>query len=240
MEAVATLPDGTQTWLFRIPEWDFDWQGDYAYVNPVFLPKGATLSMIYTYDNSTNNLRNPNQPPRRVRYGLNSTDEMAELWLQVLPRGTNALAVLENDQKPRVLNNGIVYNTYLLGLDPNNARAHTELGRTQIFLGHPEEALPHLRKAIELQPEADEAHYALGLLFRMQNQPTQAKAEFQTAVRLNPDHFKAYGNLGLLLLEEGDLDDAQFHFEAALRIQPDDAIAKESLLGIARKRAGQK
>src|SRR5262249_7472399 len=96
MDGLATLPDGTSRWLFRIPNWNFDWQGDYEYVQPLFLPKGTAVTMRYTYDNSTNNARNPNQPPQRVKYGLNSTDEMAELWFQVLPRDTNALTILEN------------------------------------------------------------------------------------------------------------------------------------------------
>ena len=84
--AYATLPDGTRQWLLQIKNWDFNWQGDYAYRTPLFLPKGTTLSMHYIYDNSTNNVRNPSQPPRRVKYGLSSTDEMAELWVQVLAR----------------------------------------------------------------------------------------------------------------------------------------------------------
>src|SRR5439155_18699108 len=125
-------------------------QGDYEYAQPVSLPRGATVSMVYTYDNSTNNLRNPNQPPGRVRYGLNSADEMAELWFQVVPRGSNGLKILEQDQLPRVLTNSIAYKRYLLGLDPNNARAHAELGRVLTFLTRYQEALPHLQKALQL------------------------------------------------------------------------------------------
>ena len=38
--------------------------------------------------NSADNQWNPNQPPRRVTYGLESADEMCEFWLQVLPRSS--------------------------------------------------------------------------------------------------------------------------------------------------------
>ena len=86
MEGYAVLPDGSRHDLLLIKDWDFNWQGDYRYAHPVHLPKGTTLAMRFAYDNSSKNVRNPNHPPRRVRYGLQTTDEMAELWFQVLPR----------------------------------------------------------------------------------------------------------------------------------------------------------
>jgi Flp pilus assembly protein TadD len=238
LHGLATLPDGTQRWLIRIDHWDFNWQGDYAYTKPMFLPKGTTISMQYTYDNSTNNARNPNQPPRRVRYGVNSSDEMAELWLQVLPRQPADAEVLEKDFQPRILNSAISYNTYLLGLDPNNAKAHTEIGKGNLFLNRRTEAFRSLRRAIELKPEEDEPHYYLGLLFRMNSQLPEAKAEFQTVILSNPEHYKAHGNLGLILLQEGNFAEAERHLQSALKINPEDTIARDALAELARARVG--
>jgi tetratricopeptide (TPR) repeat protein len=204
----------------------------------MFLPKGTTISMQYTYDNSTNNARNPNQPPRRVMYGVNSTDEMAELWLQVLPRNAADAEALDKDFQPRILNSAISYNTYLLGLDPNNAKAHSEIGKGNLFLNRRNEAFRSLRRAIELKPEEDEPHYFLGLLFRMNNQLPEAKAEFQTVILSNPGHYKAHGNLGLILLEEGNLADAERHLQSALQINPEDTIARNALAELARAKAG--
>ncbi len=87
LEAYATLPGGGRTWLILIPDWDPNWQAVYYYRQPVFLPKDTVISMRYQYDNSPANVRNPNQPPKRVRAGNQSTDEMAHLWLELLPRG---------------------------------------------------------------------------------------------------------------------------------------------------------
>jgi hypothetical protein len=42
--------------------------------------------MEFTYDNSERNVRNPNHPPKRVTWGAGSTDEMAGLHLQVIPK----------------------------------------------------------------------------------------------------------------------------------------------------------
>src|SRR5207302_1669319 len=93
----AILPDGSKKWLVLIKNWDFNWQGDYRCREPVFLPKGTTLVMRYAYDNSADNIHNPSQPPRRVRYGLQTTDEMAELGLQLLPRNPEERKILAND-----------------------------------------------------------------------------------------------------------------------------------------------
>ncbi len=72
-------------WLVWIRDWDIDRQAVYRYKAPMLLPKGTVLHMHYSYDNSSSNVRNPHSPPVRVRAGNRSEDEMAHLWLQVLP-----------------------------------------------------------------------------------------------------------------------------------------------------------
>jgi hypothetical protein len=86
MEGRAVLPDGRETPLLLIRDWDIRWQDQYRYRTPVALPRGTTVRMRFTYDNSAANGRNPSRPPVRVRWGANSTDEMAALWLEVVPR----------------------------------------------------------------------------------------------------------------------------------------------------------
>jgi mono/diheme cytochrome c family protein len=79
----ARLPDGTVRPLIRINDWDFNWQGQYRYAEPVKLPKGSRLEMRYVYDNSEANPHNPSHPPQRVHFGEQTTDEMAFAFLQV-------------------------------------------------------------------------------------------------------------------------------------------------------------
>ncbi len=93
IEGLARLPDRTEQWLIRIDNWDFKWQDVYRYEHPVRLPKGTVLTMRIGYDNSADNVRNPNDPPRRVTAGPRSTDEMAHLQLQLQPH-TDADALL--------------------------------------------------------------------------------------------------------------------------------------------------
>lgn len=69
-------PDGTRQPMIYIDDWDFNWQGIYTFAEPMKLAGGSTVRVTATYDNSENNLRNPNSPPQAVHYGEATTDEM--------------------------------------------------------------------------------------------------------------------------------------------------------------------
>lgn len=84
IQLVATYPDGREQVLFDIDDWDLDWQGDYHFAKPVQLPAGTVLRTTLTYDNTEANLDNPYSPPKRVRWGEESTDEMGSTDLVVI------------------------------------------------------------------------------------------------------------------------------------------------------------
>ena len=77
----AELPDGKEKKLLKISDWDFNWQDTYAYREPFVLPKGTTIRADFTWDNTGDNPRNPFSPPRRIRLGEGSADEMSGLIL---------------------------------------------------------------------------------------------------------------------------------------------------------------
>jgi hypothetical protein len=81
VKVTATLPNGTKRELLHIPDWDFNWQDTYLYRKPFKLPKGTIVDAEWTWDNSADNPRNPFTPPRRMRLGEDSTDEMSGLIL---------------------------------------------------------------------------------------------------------------------------------------------------------------
>jgi hypothetical protein len=86
LNASVTLPGGASKTLIHIRHWDLNWQAVYRYANPVPLPKGTTISMRYVYDNTDNNVANPNHPPQLVATGNRTKDEMAHLAFQIMPR----------------------------------------------------------------------------------------------------------------------------------------------------------
>jgi Flp pilus assembly protein TadD len=162
---------------------------------------------------------------------------MAELWMQVLPVTADGANLLERAMQPKVLTSGIAYNRYLLGLDPRNARAHTELGKSLFFLGQYDDAAAEFAESLKLREDA-EPHYFLGLSHRLRNRLNDAANEFVAAIRIQPDHAKAYGNLGLVLIERGDLRGAEEALEKALQLNPEDELARTTLeeLRAARKK----
>ncbi len=86
MKVNARLPDNSVIPLIWIKDWDFNWQGQYRYTQPIKLPKGTKIELEYVYDNSAGNPHNPSNPPVRVRFGEQTKDEMALAFLGlVLP-----------------------------------------------------------------------------------------------------------------------------------------------------------
>ena len=85
MALTATLPDGTQVPLVKLRRWDFNWQESYQYREPVMLPKGTRLDLVAHFDNSSSNPANPHHPPKTVRWGENTVDEMCIAFLEFVP-----------------------------------------------------------------------------------------------------------------------------------------------------------
>ncbi len=85
MKMTATLPDGSVQDLLHIDDWDLDWQDRYTFREPLRLPTGTELNASLVYDNSAENPENPHDPPQRIRWGRQSTDEMGSMTLLVVP-----------------------------------------------------------------------------------------------------------------------------------------------------------
>jgi hypothetical protein len=92
VRVTATLPDATVLPLIAIGDWDFNWQNYYQYATPPRLPAGTRIDADWTFDNSSANAANPSSPPQRVRFGEQTTDEMAALIMDLVPTGASANA----------------------------------------------------------------------------------------------------------------------------------------------------
>ncbi|MEM0999504.1 MAG: FlgD immunoglobulin-like domain containing protein, partial [Bacteroidota bacterium] len=71
--------------IIHIPHWDFEWQGFYFFDYIKKLPQGTRLRASCTYDNSSTNPHNPNNPPAVVTAGLNTSNEMFIVYFHYLP-----------------------------------------------------------------------------------------------------------------------------------------------------------
>ena len=226
----AELPDGTRRELLFIRQWDFNWQGDYHYVAPPMLPKGTKLRMRFTYDNSAGNIRNPSRPPKPVFYGPETSDEMGDLFFQLLPRQAADLPALQKDYVANYgLADAIAFAQAMLRHDPRDAGSRTDLGAALLVSGRLDEAGRELRRAAEDNPKAARPHYLLGQIAASRNDVPGAEAELTRSLELDPNDSNAHNDLGFVLLVGGRRDAAIAHFEKALALNPGDALARQNL-----------
>lgn len=68
-------PDGAEKMLLNVPKYDFNWQRQYEFAEPIKIPAGSKLIATYIYDNSNRNPANPD-PSKRVVWGEQSFEEM--------------------------------------------------------------------------------------------------------------------------------------------------------------------
>jgi Flp pilus assembly protein TadD/mono/diheme cytochrome c family protein len=257
LQAFATFPDGTQKSLIHIPSWDLNWQAVFRYETPVELPAGTVISMRYRYDNSDENIRNPNVPPKRVVGGNRASDEMAHLWLQVLPHSNpgetgdprrilqEAMARHNVDKNPADFeahyNLGAMLQgrgdvagaekqyAMALSIRPEDATVNNAIAGANLAAGHPDAAITYLQTALRSRPDYFDAHYNLGTALAMLNNFAAAVEEFRAAVRLNSQDANAEANLGAALAELRNWKEARAHLEKALAIDPTLTNARDNL-----------
>jgi hypothetical protein len=99
MEMKATLPGGEQKWLLKMSSWHFAWQEDYAFKEPVKLPAGTRIDVLISWDNSDTNPHQPTHPPRDVRWGPRSVDEMGTITLTTMLNTQADKAALHTELK---------------------------------------------------------------------------------------------------------------------------------------------
>ncbi len=219
LEGYATLPSGERKWLIRIPDWDSNWQAVYHYREPVFLPKGSVISMRYHYDNSAANVRNPNQPPRRVRAGNQATDEMSHLWLQVLPRG--------DDDRRRELQEAVF--RHRLERNPDDFEARFNLGAVLLSRLETADAVSMLEEAVRLRPRSAESHNMLGAGLEGLGLTAEAIRQYEAAVRLGPEFTAARLNLARAQVKSAQYGEAVENFRTVDKVYPLDEHSRQGL-----------
>jgi tetratricopeptide (TPR) repeat protein len=229
MEAKADLPDGTTRWLIAIDDWDFRWQDVYRYAEPFVLPKGTTLSMRYTYDNSAGNPRNPHRPPARVVWGQNTSDEMGDLWVQVIPRAAADEPILTADLRRKTHTEDLAAYTKLMQQDPANPLRHDAVASLYLDAGMMDEAIAEYQQSLRLNRESAPTQYNLGFALAARGRRGEAMAAFEEALRIDPGYAQAHNNLGALLQIGGQPDAALEHYRRAAALRPDNVESHTNL-----------
>jgi len=239
IKGFANLPDGTQRALIYVRDWNFDWQGIYRYARPVRLPAGTTIRMEYVYDNSAANPRNPHSPPRRVIYGQRTTDEMAELWFQVVARTPGDREKLISYMQAHVFREEIVGHEKMLEADPHNTALHNGVALLHASVGNLDRAAAHFGDALRDNPDSPAANYNVGMALLLQGRVDEAAGYFAKALSLDPDYAQGHDGLGQVRQRQGNTTEALQHFREAVRLAPGNADARRHLADLERELAGK-
>jgi tetratricopeptide (TPR) repeat protein len=240
IEAYATLPDGRREWLLSIDDWDFDWQDQYRFVVPIELPKGSVITMRHVYDNSAANPRNPSSPPQRVRFGPSSTDEMAELILEVEPRNPEDLQVLDAALEARWLAVQIATAQRALASEPADVSTRANLASLLAHAGRTAEAKREYEAALALHDDPG-TRVDLSIVLATLGELEQAEAQLDAALRREPEHARAHlvrGNRQRSSGQLGSLDMAVVSYRRAIAADPE-LVEAHNNLGATYEQLGQ-
>jgi len=243
MRATATLPGGGVRVLLAIDAWDFDWQDDYRLRVPMPLPAGTTLAIEYEYDNSEANPANPSRPPRRVRFGQQSADEMGTMTFALTVEPADVVALEEAHVARQLEKLPDAWNLLLQQarfrrdrgdlagakaalvrartISPGSADVVLELGLCAEREGRLDDAARAYHEALVLDPGHGLAHVQLGVLAGRDARATEARQHFARALQVLPHSAVVHGNFANACFQLDELELAATHYRRAVAIDPE-------------------
>jgi Flp pilus assembly protein TadD len=238
IRVTATPPGAPPKTLLHIRHWSFHWQQDYRFVTPVSLPKGTTIDLRFTYDNSAGNPANPSDPPVRVRLGPRSTDEMANLGLQFLTASPADAATLQASFFEKGVIANIEYGEARVREAPDSVADRLLLGSSYARAGRFAEAVPHLQAVVRLEPRNAIAESHLGGAYLGLGRLADAVRHFERSARLAPGDERAQLNLADALEKSGQPASAAVAYRRAIAIN-DESFEAHVKLGALLSSAGR-
>ena len=98
-----------------------------------------------------------------------------------------------------------------------------------------DDALPYLKRAVELKPEQGDYHFYLAYSLQELGRNAEAASEYEECIEYKPDDFWAHNNLGLACIHSGQPARAIEALEKAVTLDPAGTTDKEAALDIARR-----
>jgi hypothetical protein len=101
VKVTLTPPGGKRTTLVAIKDWDYNWQETYFFKEPIAVEPGTRVEVEAIYDNSDKNPNNPTSPPRWVKFGEQTTDEMCYIFLGATSDTPGRIKVRRDGQREK-------------------------------------------------------------------------------------------------------------------------------------------
>jgi tetratricopeptide (TPR) repeat protein len=215
--ALARLPDASRRTLIHISDWDFSWQDQYRLATPIALPAGTMLEMTYVFDNSSQNARNPSHPPERVTWGWRSSDEMADVWIQLSTGSDADRRALTLAARRKMTEEDAIGSEVLVAREPNYVDLRNDAALIYRELGRFDRALVHFLAVAQLQPASPAAQYNVAVTLEALGREAEAVPRYREAIRLDPSYAPAHNALANALYRGRRLDEAMVEYRAALQ-----------------------
>jgi tetratricopeptide (TPR) repeat protein len=106
-------------------------------------------------------------------------------------------------------------------MDPDDPRVNNGMGVALTNAGRPQEAVPYLKKATQVNPNFLQAFYSLGSAEMRLHQVEEAIDAWQSAIRIYPGFFQGHEGLGFAYYMQGKNRESLAELRLALDGEPD-------------------
>jgi protein O-mannosyl-transferase len=103
---------------------------------------------------------------------------------------------------------------------PNFAVIHNNLGNTLFADLRIEEAIDHLKMAVDINPSYIKAHQNLGIALFADQKIEEAIDHLKMAIKLSPNHAQVHYNLGIALFANQKIEKAISYYKTAIKLKP--------------------
>ena len=182
---------------------------------------------------------NPNNPQGwyylgRAKYSENRFEEAISAFRQCLNRDPNNVKAKDNlglsyqalgrmDEALAAYRAAIAWQAHMLERYPG---PFLDLGILLLEQNQVQDAISHLRQAVEISPQDSRAHEQLGKAYSRLNELEKAQVELEKAVALAPDSTPAHFMLGQVYRKRGLTEKAKIELERGAALQESRQHAK--------------
>jgi tetratricopeptide (TPR) repeat protein len=217
--------------LLNIKRFDENWHDKYRIDHRSGrIPSGTRIVTEFVYDNSASNIRNPNNPPKRVVYGSNASDEMSDVYLQVITTFSLERDVLVEHHAQYELRSKLAGYAKSLEVHPDDPWSREALAACLMADGKPREAIDLLDEKPAMLEQSVQAHTIRAAALLANGETELAIDAFRELLKSNEQNATVWTGLGQALAKSDQHEEAGRAFRTALKLDPTLSIARLDLI----------